>query len=101
MGKMLAEYLDLSAVGRFWVVARFLRLETFFFSVDMFINDIVCYKQQLSDFSIPLVLPLVGDLYQVRTNATQQYRKMVSEVWGGLPGATREHSTIFVLGRGY
>ncbi|KAF9893337.1 hypothetical protein FE257_011769 [Aspergillus nanangensis] len=39
------------------------------------INELVSYKRQLPGFGIPPVLPLVGNLHQLRSDAAQQYRQ--------------------------
>ncbi|KAL3496158.1 cytochrome P450 [Aspergillus germanicus] len=46
----------------------------FLFLFYVLANEITCYRLQLAGFAIPKALPLLGNLYQLRSNAAQQYR---------------------------
>lgn len=46
-------------------------------------NEAFCYSQNLPGFAIPPVLPLIGNLHQIRSNAAQQYRRW-SEKYGAV-----------------
>ena len=49
------------------------------FLIYVLVNELICYSRQVAGFPVPPVLPLVGNLHRLRTNAAEQYRKWAKD----------------------
>lgn len=72
---MLTHDLDISVLGSIETLRKLALAGFLLILVYLFVNELVCYNQQIPGLAIPQVLPLVGNLPQLRTNATQEYRE--------------------------
>ncbi|KAJ5115932.1 cytochrome P450 [Penicillium angulare] len=59
---------------------RILVSTSLLFSIYVLINEIICYNQQVPGFATPPILPLIGNLHHLQTNAAEQYRKWAKEL---------------------
>ncbi|KAJ5498656.1 Nuclease (SNase-like) OB-fold [Penicillium expansum] len=77
---MLTHDFDISVLGGVETIQQLALTVFLLILVYVLINEVLCYNQQIPGLAIPPVLPLVGNLHQLRTNAAQQYREWAKDL---------------------
>lgn len=70
---MLIHDLEISLLEGIKILRQLVPAGFLLILVYVLVNELVCYSQQVPGLAIPPVLPLIGNLHQLRTNAAQQY----------------------------